>query len=149
MQPATLNAIHDNAPASLSSSFLPLQRICSLPPPSLSTHEARSASLELVQYVNRIRAVQVQLLRPTSTANVFYNVVWVRSANDWNLRRKPLLKWLGCEVPIRREPSCHCCANLELLLWVGVVGGGPEDDVAFVDGNVLLGRRRDTNLARC
>lgn len=35
---------------------------------------------------------------------------------------------------------------MDLLLWVGGVGCGCEDDVAFVDGDVLFGRGGDADL---
>lgn len=35
---------------------------------------------------------------------------------------------------------------MELLLWVGAVWCGCEDDVAFVDGDVFLGGGLDADL---
>ena len=72
----------------------------SFSPPALSTDKARPTRLQLVQHINCIRAVQVQLLCPTSPANVFHNVIWVCGANDRNLRGKPLLEWLRGKVAV-------------------------------------------------
>ena len=117
-----------------------LVRCCrSLPPPPLPTNKARATSLQLVQHINCVRAVQVQLLRSASPSDVLHNVVRICGADDWDLRCEPLLERLRGEVAVRCKPPCHCCADVDLLLRVGVVGCGSEDNVAFVDGDVLLG----------
>lgn len=120
-----------------------------LPPPPLSAYKTRPTSLQLVQHIDRVRAVQVQLLRPASPSNILHNVVWVCGANDWDLGCKPLLERLRGKVAVRCEPPCHGRADVDLLLWVRGVGCGCEDDVAFVDGDVLFGGRRDANLLYC
>lgn len=93
----------------------------------------------MVQHINRIRAVQVHLLRPASPPNILDNVIRVCGADDWDLGREPLLERLRGEVAVRCEPPCHRRADVYLLLWVRGVRCGREDDVAFVDGDVLLG----------
>ena len=112
----------------------------SLPPPALTAHKARPASLQLVQHIDGIVAVQVHLLRAAPPANVLHDVVRVCGTDDRDLGRKPLLERLRGEVAIGCKPLCHGPADVELLLWVGLVGSRSEDDVAFVDGDVLLGR---------
>lgn len=117
-----------------------------LPPPALPAHKARPTSLQLVQHIDSVVAVQVHLLRAAPPANVLHDVVRVCGTNDRDLGCKPLLERLCGEEAIGCKPLCHRPADVELLLRVGFVGSRSEDDVAFVDGDVLLGRRGNADL---
>lgn len=119
-------------------------------PPSLglAAREFGPASLELLQNVNGIGAVQVQCrvhIR-TSPTNLLNHIIRVRSANDRDLRREPLLERLCNKVTIFCEPARHWRANMQRLLRIRSVRGRCEYDVAFVDGNVFLCPRRYSKL---
>jgi len=73
-------------------------------PPSLclSTGELGTTSLQLLQDIDGIRAIQVHRLvhARASPTNLLDDVVWVCGANDGYLGRKPLLEGLSDKVAV-------------------------------------------------
>ncbi len=106
----------------------------------ISTRKLGTTRLELLQDIHGIRAVQVHrcVHARTSPTNLLDHVVGVRSANNWYFRCEPLLKGFCDKVAIRGKPPGQGRADVDRLLGIRGVGGGCEDDVAFVDGDVLL-----------
>ena len=115
-----------------------------LPPPlRISARKLGAASLQLLQDIYGIRAVQVhgRVHTRASPSNFLNNVVWICRADDRDLRSKPLLERLRNKVAIRSKPAGHGSANMDCLLGIRGVRCGREDDVAFVDWDMLLGVR--------
>jgi hypothetical protein len=127
--------------------FSPPTAPLNVPPPSIARRKLGSASLQLLQHLNSVGAIQVQLLVSTVAApNLLDNVVRVRGANDGDLRRQPLLKGFRNEVAVGGEPARQRGADVQLLLRVGRVGRRGVGHVALVDGDVLLGEGLDADL---
>jgi hypothetical protein len=122
----------------------------SLPPPPTrtSTHDIRPTRLQMLQYLGRIIAIHTKRLVPTrthtlscarraSSTNLLDHVPRVCGAYDRDLAREPLLKRLGREEAVGREPAGQGRADVDFLRERRV--GGREGDVAFVDGDVFFG----------
>jgi hypothetical protein len=118
----------------------------SLPSSATCPGNVCSTSLEVLQDLRRIRAIHIKrvLIRRVAATNLLDNVVRVCSTNDWDFRGEPLLKGLCDEVAVCGEPAGHGRANGDFLCEAG--SRGCEDDVAFVDGNVLFCVRRNADL---
>lgn len=113
------------------------------PPLRIPARKLGTARLELLQDIHGIGAVQVHGLvhARTSPTNFLNHIIRVRSTNNRHFRSEPLLEGLCDKVAIRGEPPGHRRADVDRLLGIGVVGDGCKDNVAFVDGDVLLCRR--------
>jgi len=112
-----------------------------LPPPlRIVARKLSAASLELLQDIYGVGAVQVhgRVHARTPASNLLDDVVWVGCADNRDLRSKPLLEGLRNKVAIRGEPAGHGSADVEGLLGIRGVGCGREDDVAFIDWDVFL-----------
>jgi hypothetical protein len=113
-----------------------------IPPPSTAasrTSNIRATRLQMLQNLRRIVAVHIEriLIRRVPPSNLLDHVVRIRLANDGHLGGEPLLEGLCDEVAVCGEPAGHGCADVDGLGERGA--GGCEDDVALVDGDVLLG----------
>lgn len=120
------------------------QHLCLSPPPTPTsrTRKVRSTSLQMLQYLRRIRAINIEAvlslssIRRVPPTNLLDDIIRVSGANDRNFRGQPLLKGLRSEEAVCGEPACHGRADADVLCERGAVGR--EDDVAFVDGDVFL-----------
>ena len=120
-----------------------------LPPPlRIAARKLGAASLELLQDIYGVGAVQVhgRVRARAPPSNLLDDIVGVGCADDRDLGSKPLLEGLRNKVAIRGEPAGHGSADVECLLGIRGVGCGREDDVAFIDWDVFLGVRRYSHL---